>query len=133
MVYELLNIGKHGGAIRLGLSFAIGFATPSAIGLRPCFAIAVIFLSTKTLSASSTEYVFTAPPEVNRQIVEVPPSETDYPLYECSSEAISKLETATEANNALDTHDCNCQDCENTLEESELAPADQLEKAVEQP
>jgi len=115
MVYKLLNIGKHGGAI------------------------AVIFLSTKTLSASSTEYVFTAPPEVNRQIVEVPPSDTDYPLYECSSEAIAKPEAVTEAteatevNNALDTHDCNCQDCENTLEESELAPADQLEKAVEQP
>jgi hypothetical protein len=115
MVYKLLNIGKHAGAIRLRLGFAI----------------AIIFLSTKTLDASSTEYVFTAPPEVNRQIVEIPPSETEYPLYECNSEVAAKSETATkateatEAKNALDVHDCNCQDCEDTLEESELDPADQ--------
>jgi hypothetical protein len=104
MVYKLLNVGKHAGAI------------------------AIIFLSTKTLDASSTEYVFTAPPEVNRQIVEIPPSETDYPLYECKAEAVAKSETDTEstaASNALDIHDCNCQDCEHTLEESELDPAEQ--------
>lgn len=118
MVYKLLNIGKHAGAIRLRLGFAI----------------AIIFLSTKTLGASATEYVFTAPPEVNRQIVEIPPSETEYPLYECSSEKVTKPETATEATDAtdateaknpLDGHDCNCQNCEDTLEESELDPADQ--------
>jgi hypothetical protein len=115
MVYKLLNIGKHTGAIRLRLGFAI----------------AIIFLSTKTLGASATEYVFTAPPEVNRQIVEIPPSETEYPLYECSSEKVTKPETATEATDAieaknpLDGHDCNCQNCEDTLEESELDPADQ--------
>jgi hypothetical protein len=109
MVYKLLNIGKHAGAIRLRLGFAI----------------AIIFLSTETLGASSTEYVFTAPPEVNRQIVEIPPSETDYPLYECGSEKVAKPETATKATNALDVRDCKCQDCEDTLEESELDPADQ--------
>lgn len=107
MVDKLLNLGKSVGTI------------------------AIIFLSTKTLGASSTEYVFTAPPEVNRQIVKTPHSKIDYPLYECKSETVAKPEKATESteatqvNHAVDIHDCNCQDCEDKLEESELDLADQ--------
>lgn len=121
MVYQLLNIGKPVEEIRRPLRLAM---------------IAMIFLSTNPLGTSATEYVFTAPPEVNRQIVKIPPSKTDYPLYECRSEAIAesaaqpiakpeKATEATEINHALDIHDCNDQDSENSPEESELAPADQ--------
>jgi hypothetical protein len=103
MVYQLLHIGK------------------------PVGAIAIVFLSTVNLGASSKEYIFTAPPEINRQIVKTPPSKTDYPFYECNSETVAKPEKATEAteaNQALEIHDCNCQDCEDTLEKSELDPVD---------
>ncbi|MGL5835994.1 MAG: hypothetical protein ACRC1Z_22595 [Waterburya sp.] len=112
MLDKLLNNGKPLREIRQPLHLAI----------------AIVFLSTNPLGASSKEYVFTAPPEVNRRIVKTPSSKTDYPLYECRSEAMVKPEKATEAtevNHALDIHDCNDQDSEDKLEESELAPTEQ--------
>lgn len=60
-----------------------------------------------TIDVRATEYVFTAPPEVDRQLEEIPASETEYPLYECNSETENKDE-------ALDSHNCNCIDCEDS-------------------
>jgi hypothetical protein len=76
--------------------------------------ISIILLLTNTLAASATEYVFTAPPEVNRQIVEIPARDTEYPLYECNAK------TVAEADRALDAHDCSCTDCDNKLKQSQL-------------
>ena len=56
-----------------------------------------------------TEYVFTAPPEVDLELEEIPTQE-EYPLYECNSEL--------EDDEALDSHNCSCIDCEATVEES---------------
>ena len=90
MVYKLFNIGKKAGAI------------------------AIVFLLTNILDCSSTEYVFTAPPEVDRKIQEIPKSESEYPLYECNEES------ETEENDVLDSHDCTCTDCEEIPESDEL-------------
>ena len=64
-------------------------------------AIAIAPWSINRVRANPTEYVFSAPPEVDPELVEIPVSETDYPLYECNSE-LSDAETET----ALDSHDC---------------------------
>lgn len=93
MVYHLfniVNIGKNFGAIAIFL-----------------------LLTTNTLAASSTEYVFTAPPEVNRQIVEkIPARDTEYPLHECEAETV-------ESDDIVDSHNCDCTDCKEKIEESQ--------------
>jgi len=76
--------------------YKLGTALGSSI------AIAIFLLLTNTDAGSSTEYVFTAPPEVDRSVVEIPKRETEYPLYECEQES----------EDALDSHDCVCTDCE---------------------
>ncbi len=76
-------------------------------------AIAIILLLTTTVQCLATEYVFTAPPEVDHEILEVPARETEYPLYECESE------TETESETALDSHDCSCVDCQDITQDSE--------------
>jgi hypothetical protein len=118
MVYQLLTTCRNSGAIGLRSSFAIANSG----------AIAIILLLTNTLASSATEYVFTAPPEVNRQIVEIPARDTEYPLYECNAK------TAAEEDKALDAHDCSCIDCGDKLEESQLDQSQSTsEKQVEQP
>lgn len=103
MVCKLLNIFKNVGAS------------------------AILLLLTATPGISSTEYVFTAPPEVNRQIVEAPPRDTHYPLYECSAD------TTKEAD-ALEAHDCHCPDCGTQAEKSELEVSETISGTeVEQP
>ncbi|MDJ0567893.1 MAG: hypothetical protein QNJ53_02495 [Pleurocapsa sp. MO_192.B19] len=77
-------------------------------------AIVITLLTANAVSVNSTEYVFTAPPEVDNEIVEIPASETDYPLYECNPESENK---DTEA--AKDSHNCDCADCEGMAEDSE--------------
>ncbi|NJK54728.1 MAG: hypothetical protein HC939_01540 [Pleurocapsa sp. SU_5_0] len=90
MVYQLFDIGKNSGAIAI-----------------------LLLLTTNTLAASSTEYVFTAPPEVNRQIVEkIPARDTEYPLHECNTET-------TESDDVVDSHNCECTDCKEKIEESQ--------------
>ena len=69
------------------------------------------------IDVEATEYVFTAPPEVDRQLEEIPASETEYPLYECNSESADKDE-------ALDSHNCNCIDCEDTTQDSPSEASD---------
>ena len=76
-------------------------------------AIAVI-LGSFVGEANSTEYIFTAPPEVDHDLVEIPASETDYPLYECDSPS-----SDSETEQALDSHNCNCVECEDVVRDSE--------------
>ncbi len=98
MVYQLFNICKNSGAI----------------GRSPCFAIAIfLLLTTNTLASSSTEYVFTAPPEVDRQIVKKNYArDTEYPLHECEAETV-------ESDDVIDSHNCDCTDCEKKPAESQ--------------
>lgn len=93
MVYKLFDFGKTSGAI------------------------AIVFLLINSLDCSATEYVFTAPPEVERAVVEIPVSDTEYPLYECSNEATG---AENEEDRVLDSHNCICTDCEDQLEDIEL-------------
>ena len=76
-------------------------------------AIAIPLLFAIKVRANPTEYVFIAPPEVDNE-VEIPASETDYPLYECSPEADDSDEET-----ALDSHDCTCTDCDEFTQDSE--------------
>ena len=74
-------------------------------------AIAIVTWSQNLAEVGAQEYVFTAPPEVNRQLEEIPASEDEYPLYECDSES-------TDSDEALESHDCNCTDCEDKAQEA---------------
>lgn len=97
MVYKLINIGKIG---------------------RNSGAIAIFFLFINALAGSSTEYVFTAPPESGSETREIPESQEEYPLYECQNES------GTGENDVLDSHDCVCTDCEAIPTNSELGQPD---------
>ena len=71
--------------------------------------VAISLLFTNKVSSLPTEYVFTAPPEVDLELEEIPTQE-EYPLYECNSE-LSEDEV-------FDSHNCGCIDCEDLAEES---------------
>ena len=70
--------------------------------LRSSMTIAMVLFLTSISKSWATEYVFTAPPEVEREVVEIPASDEEYPLYECDSKS----------DDALDSHDCTCTDCD---------------------
>lgn len=74
--------------------------------------IAIALLTANMVQANPTEYVFSAPPEIDNELVEIPTSETDYPLYECNNEH-EQTETA------IDSHDCECIDCDNQAQDAE--------------
>ena len=89
-----------------------------------CFgAIAIAILIVRVDRADSTEYVFSAPPEVDNEVVEeIPAKEGDYPLYECNIETSETGETEIvddDNNTKIDSHDCDCLDCEDAREESQ--------------
>ena len=73
-------------------------------------AMALCLLFTSRASSLPTEYVFTAPPEVDSELEEIPTQE-EYPLYECDSEL--------EDEEVFDSHNCACIDCEDLAEEAE--------------
>ena len=81
------------------------FATITRFG-----AIALSLLFTSEVYSLPTEYVFTAPPEVDLELEEIPTQE-EYPLYECNAEL--------EEDELFDSHNCSCVDCEDLAEESE--------------
>lgn len=78
-------------------------------------AIAIGILLTSKVKCLSTEYVFSAPPEVGQESLEIPSSDKEYPLYECITDS-EREETETET--ALD-HNCSCLDCQDLEQESE--------------
>lgn len=100
--------------ITLKYSSAISYAT-----LR----IAITMFVAMATPANSTEYVFSAPPEVDNEIVEeIPTQEADYPFYECGVETSEKDQSPLEdedSNAKIDSHDCDCIDCEESIQESE--------------
>ncbi len=68
--------------------------------------IAITLLNISVVRVNATEYVFSAPPEIDNQITEIP-SQEEYPLYECESESGGHGE-----NELRDSHDCECvEDC----------------------
>ena len=73
-------------------------------------AVALSLLFSSQVYSLPTEYVFTAPPEVDLELEEIPTQE-EYPLYECNSELPE--------DEVFDSHNCNCIDCEDLAEESE--------------
>ena len=81
--------------------------------IKSSSAIALALLLGNQLHCSATEYVFTAPPEVGQEVLEIPASETEYPLYECDGDR------ETESGTPLDSHNCNCIDCEELTHEEE--------------
>ena len=85
--------------------------------LGSSIAIAMVLLVTSISKSWATEYVFTAPPEVEREVVEIPASDEEYPLYECDSPS----------DDALDSHDCTCTDCD----EIEQSQSEELESSLE--
>jgi len=54
--------------------------------LKNSLAIAIALLLTSKVQCLASEYIFTAPPEVDHQLLEAPSRETEYPLYECAAE-----------------------------------------------
>lgn len=89
---------------------------PAKLTSLGTIAIALL-LTLVTGCLASEEYVFTAPPEAAElEAEEIPARETEYPLYECNSE--ENAEAGTEAETALDSHDCSCVDCEDLFTES---------------
>ena len=81
--------------------------------IKSSCAIAITLLLSSKLQSSATEYVFTAPPEIGQEVLEIPASETEYPLYECDTE------TETESEAPLDSHECSCIDCEERTQDDE--------------
>ena len=75
--------------------------------------IALSILGTDSVNAK--EYVFTAP-ELDSQVAEIPQSETDYPLADCScdeydAETAAKLDR--EGDKAINLYGCDCAGCRN--------------------
>ena len=85
-------------------------------------AIAATLLIANAVKVNSQEYVFSAPSEVDRQLVEIPASETDYPLYEC--EQHEEADSDSETSEAIDSHDCDCIDCKNSENNSRDSAAE---------
>jgi len=81
--------------------------------LKNSLAIAIALLLTSKVQCLASEYIFTAPPEVDHQLLEAPSRETEYPLYECAAETEAEEETA------LDAHNCHCIDCEDLTQDTE--------------
>jgi len=77
-------------------------------------AIAILLFTARMISVNATEYVFSAPPEVDNGIAEeIPTQEEDYPFIECDEKISeqSEVETETEtetkdSNDKIDSHDC---------------------------
>ena len=78
--------------------------------------IAIILFTAGAVSAN-TEYVFSAPPEVGNEEIEIPKKETDYPLYECNREVLESEEAESETK--IDSHNCQCIDCEEANQNEE--------------
>ena len=86
-------------------------------------AIVLSLLFTSEVSSLPTEYVFTAPPEVDLEVEEIPTQE-EYPLYECNGEL--------EQDEVFDSHNCGCVDCEDLAEESKEDMTQQKQPEEEQ-
>jgi len=69
-------------------------------------------------AANAKEYVFTAP-EIDNSVAEIPQSNTDYPLIDCSCQEYD-AETAAEldrqGDKAIELYGCDCAGCRNLVQ-----------------
>ena len=68
-------------------------------------------------AVSAKEYIFTAP-EVDKQMAEIPASETDYPFADCSCDeydAETAAELDREGDRAVELYGCDCAGCRNLV------------------
>ena len=68
-------------------------------------------------AVSAKEYIFTAP-EVDKQMAEIPASETDYPFADCSCDeydAETAAELDREGDRAIKLYGCDCAGCRNLV------------------
>lgn len=90
----------------------------------------IVFSLLNTNSVGAKEYVFTAP-EIDSQLAEIPQSETDYPLADCSCDEYD-AETAAqldrEGDQAINLYGCDCAGCRNLVRnfDSEKQQSQQL-------
>lgn len=73
-------------------------------------------------SVSAKEYVFMAP-DSESQVAEIPQSDTDYPLVDCScqeydAETAAKLDR--EGDKAIELYGCDCAGCRNLVRNPEI-------------
>ena len=87
-----------------------------AVFLKCSGALALTLVTVNPGLTNSTEYVFSAPPEVDNELADIPTSETDYPLYECNNQQVPTEEKAQAEENVIDSHNCECVDCENATQ-----------------
>ena len=68
-------------------------------------------------NVNAKEYVFTAP-ELDSQLAEIPESDTDYPLMDCSCseyDAETAAELDREGDRAIELYGCDCAGCRNLV------------------
>ena len=82
-------------------------------------AMVITLLTANIVQANPTEYIFTAPPEIDNELAEIPNRETDYPFYECNQESENNHNEV-----AMDSHNCDCINCDSKAQDSE--PSGQL-------
>ena len=77
--------------------------------------VALSLMNANTVNAK--EYVFTAP-ELDSQLAEIPESDTDYPLMDCSCseyDAETAAELDREGDRAIELYGCDCAGCRNLV------------------
>lgn len=68
-------------------------------------------------AVNAKEYVFTAP-ELDSQLAEIPESDIDYPLMDCSCseyDAETAAELDREGDRAIELYGCDCAGCRNLV------------------
>ena len=77
----------------------------------------ILFSLLGTDAVSAKEYVFTAP-ELDTSVAEIPQSEVDYPLADCSCseyDAETAAELDREGDKAIQLYGCDCAGCRNLV------------------
>lgn len=75
-------------------------------------------------SVNAKEYVFTAP-ELDSSVAEIPASETDYPLIDCSCaeyDAETAAELDRQGDKAIELYGCDCAGCRNLVRNVDFDP-----------
>lgn len=84
--------------------------------------IALSLLTANAAQANPAEYVFTAPPEIDSEVAEIPASDTHYPFYECEcdgSNAAAIEQSDRQGDKAIALYGCDCAGCRNLVQNLE--------------
>lgn len=85
----------------------------TALGCSSSVALAMLGAD----AVNAKEYIFTAP-EANKPVAEIPQSDTDYPLIDCSCQeydAETAAELDREGDKAIERYGCDCAGCRNLV------------------